>query len=782
MTIIENKNRKIWLIDFSLKHKSLIIIFWIAFLVFSLALITNIFFSKKTAIDNSVGIWFMNDDPELKTYETFNKEFGEKEWSILLLETDTVFSAHFLRDIDRMTKRIEKTKHIRKVISLTNVRDSRIKADSSLEYAQLYLASDSNDVINENQLLLFKEKIAGDSLYERSLIHKNDSKRVVILFQNDNFLHDLKPYRIQMIDSVKEIVKTFPSVKDFSIAGTSVVNVELNRSSKRDVVIFYILVSLFISLSGYFLLKNFKDLFVLLVVVTYSAIPPMALLIFFNIPFNMVTVLMPPVLISLAVCDVTHVINAFHFERKFYESHEAINTAIWKIWTPCLWTSLITIIGFLSLALSTVFPIWQVGIFGALGIFLAWFVTMTLAPILLVFFWPKKIVNLSTSHDGSKEVGLYSKKLLPLIGKFRWAWITIFFLLLFSLFGISKLKVDTDYTKFFGEKMDLTRSYKKIKDVGFGQNPIAITLKFPKDKALYSEGYFPLLMQFEDALRKDKSIIKILSVTDLIHRIDIAFNGNFKGEPRIKKYSENKLSQLFLLGEMSNNTDFENFTNETKNHLQIIAMTPYMSSIELEDFRDRINELGKIFPKDIKLDISGTTVLWANMDKQISSTQMDSVFIITIIFIFLLPFIFKSLKLGITGVLINCLPLAITFGMMGFFNVKINLATALIGGISVGSTIDSTIFFINRFRLGLKEGLSWADSVDYAVITVGDGIIMTSLILAGGFFCMSVSNFLPTAQLGIFITFSILVSLFLDLIINPIVFRAINPQKNNRSK
>jgi len=337
--------------------------------------------------------------------------------------------------------------------------------------------------------------------------------------------------------------------------------------------------------------------------------------------------------------------------------------------------------------------------------------------------------------------------------------------------------VDTDYTKFFGEKMDLTRSYKEIKEVGFGQNPVSITLRFPKDKTLYSEGYFPLILKFENALRRDKSIIKLLSVTDLIERIDIAFNGKYEGDYRIGKYSENKLSQLFLLAEMSNNTDIGNFTNEMKNQLQFIVMTSYMSSKELGEFKNRIYNTGKIFPEEIQLNVTGTTVLWANMDKQISSTQMDSVFIITIIFIFLLPFIFKSLKLGIAGVLINCLPLAITFGMMGLFHVKINLATALIGGISVGSTIDSTIFFINRFRLGLKEGFSWADSVDYAVVTVGDGIIMTSLILAGGFFCMSVSNFLPTAQLGIFITFSILVSLFLDLIINPIVFRFINPQK-----
>ena len=42
---------------------------------------------------------------------------------------------------------------------------------------------------------------------------------------------------------------------------------------------------------------------------------PMALLAVFEIPYNMVTVMLPPILITLSVCDVIHVINGFHEER-----------------------------------------------------------------------------------------------------------------------------------------------------------------------------------------------------------------------------------------------------------------------------------------------------------------------------------------------------------------------------------------------------------------------------------------------------------------------------------
>src|SRR3954470_2288858 len=157
------------------------------------------------------------------------------------------------------------------------------------------------------------------------------------------------------------------------------------------------------------------------------------------------------------------------------------------------------------------------------------------------------------------------------------------------------------------------------------------------------------------------------------------------------------------------------------------------------------------------------------MDKEISHTQMSSFYIIGAIFLVLLPVIFRSWTFGIIGVVVNSLPMLITFGLMGLFDIKINLATALIGGVAIGATVDSTIFFINRVRLARDAGMTERQAVDHAVITVGDGIIMTSAILAGGFVCLATSSFLPTAQFGSLVTLSIGVALFMDIMVNPIV-------------
>ena len=54
-------------------------------------------------------------------------------------------------------------------------------------------------------------------------------------------------YRIRMVDTVNDIVGEYKSITRHSMAGSTVINAELNRSSQHDVIVFYVLVSLFIA-------------------------------------------------------------------------------------------------------------------------------------------------------------------------------------------------------------------------------------------------------------------------------------------------------------------------------------------------------------------------------------------------------------------------------------------------------------------------------------------------------------------------------------------------------
>ncbi len=206
-----------------------------------------------------------------------------------------------------------------------------------------------------------------------------------------------------------------------------------------------------------------------------------------------------------------------------------------------------------------------------------------------------------------------------------------------------------------------------------------------------------------------------------------------------------------------------------------------MSSSELQGLRDSVAAIAdEVLPSDARASLQGTTVLWANMDGEIGSTQVRSIIMLAIVFVLLLPILFGSVRLGLLGIVINGLPLAMTFGLMGLCGSRLNMATALIGGVAIGSTVDSTLFFINRFQAELALGRTWTEAIEAAVRGVGDGILITTGILAGGFLCMTVSSFKPTADFGIFTCFTIVTGAFLDILIDPILLGFMAPRGRPR--
>ncbi|NND00457.1 MAG: MMPL family transporter, partial [Gammaproteobacteria bacterium] len=230
--------------------------------------------------------------------------------------------------------------------------------------------------------------------------------------------------------------------------------------------------------------------------------------------------------------------------------------------------------------------------------------------------------------------------------------------------------------------------------------------------------------------------------------------------------------QLLLLGELSGNDDISDFIAGDLLDVQIVVMTDYMSSRELTAFKEKLYHLKEThMPDEATMHITGTTVLWANMDTQVSTTQLLSLVLITGFLAVFLPLVFGSVRLGLVAMLINIIPLAVTLGCMSLLGIKINIATALIGGISLGVVVDDTIHFVTRITQNIRNGYTTPEAVDEAIQSIGKSIVRTTLILVVGFSCMATSNFLPTAHFGIFISLSILLALILDLVCLPLLLK-----------
>jgi len=744
-----------------LKHQKGVLIVWAMLLLVSLFFISNkLFVSGKSVIDNSVGIWFDQKDTALQNYQAYNKTFGEEEWSLLLLETDSVYSTDFLRDLRSITDKISSLEHVLKVTSIANVRDNFNSDDGMLDYQALY-----SDEVLQNSVALnnFRKQLERNPIFDKNLILRSDDRYTMVLIQNSNYIFEQSAYRIELVDAVSEILNSYPSIRDYALAGTTVVNAELNRAAKRDVFVFYLLVTVLLTLVAYLMLRSLRDVLVMFAVVVTSVLPTMGLLAAMGIAYNMVTVMLPTILIALSVAGVIHIITEFHRECGSVNNESAMRRTLTRLYKPTIWTTVTTVVGFSSFATSEVFPIFQLGAFAALGLTLACAANLTIAPILLLRF-RSRLSTVNAHHSNT----IFLKFLtLQKIKGISFVWLLI---LMPPLLGLPTLQVDTNYLKFFSSSHDTSRAYESIREAGFAQNPIIIHLRYEQDARYSDADSLNATLAFESVVKRQPEVIKLLTPSDLLQEINLAFNET-EAKP-LSDYDVSQVEQLILLGELSGNDDLTDLLETSGEDIQLVVMTQYMSSDELQAFKSKLIEIKQAnLPADIKINITGTTTLWANMDTQVSKTQFLSLTIITLFLVIFLPLIFRSIKLGLIGLAINVIPLAVTLGCMSLLDIKINMATALIGGISLGVVVDDTIHFITRVVQNRQLNLSNTDAVDEAIKSVGKSIVQTTLILVLGFSCMATSEFLPTAHFGIFISLSILLALILDLICLPTVLK-----------
>ena len=755
------------LLRLCLRSPRLVIGFWVALVLGLAAPLVFRLTGSAPLIDNSVGIWFLKDDPNLASYEENNDAFGRKEWSLLLLEAASVSDPSFLRDLARLTTELEAIPHVHRVLSLANTRGLLSRPGVGPTLVNLL------DPTSPEPAESLRAGLARMPSIERLLLPEGWGARTALLVQSDNYLHDLDPYRMALVDSVHRLVEQVPSVRRHSFVGTTVINAELNRSARQDALRFYLLVTVMVLLFGWFALRDIRDLLVVAVVLSVAVVGPMGAIALWGIPFNMVTILLPLILVSLSVCDVIHVINAFHGERTHRAAPDAARAAIQRLWTPCLWTSIVTIAGILSLAFSTVAPIRQMGLSTSIGLVLAWACTMTLVPTLLALLW----TNRARPTNSAWKPGIYGARLVPyLSGRWRWGWLLFAGLLLLPIIGLPRLRVDTDYTRFFAPSAPVSQAYRNLKQTGMPQSVVEIVVRpgvgASLDASLGRSGMWAL----ESAVRQLPQVRNTLSEAALLQQIDEGLNGP-STSPRWLSYPDDVVRQLRETARAAGLSELDDYSVSDRTRQRILVLTDYMSSTELTDFCQSVQRIaGETLPSVAHAAVLGTTVLWANMDREIGTTQLWSILILAAVFVVLLPILFRSIRLGLLGIVINGLPLAMTFGLMGCLGIRVNMATALIGGVSIGSTIDSTLFFINRFQAECAAGKSWHDAIIAAVHGVGDGILITTAILAGGFLCMTVSSFLPTAHFGIFTCFTILTGAFLDIVIDPILLGLIAPR------
>lgn len=164
--------------------------------------------------------------------------------------------------------------------------------------------------------------------------------------------------------------------------------------------------------------------------------------------------MIPIFLMPIAVVDSVHILSEFADRYRPGEAaRPVVRKVIGHLFTPMLYTSLTSAVGFASLAFTPIPPVQIFGLHVALGIGVAFLLTLTLVPAYIVSLSPKRMARLKDHRTMEAKPGLLGRW-LAVVGRFsatRARGLVLLFGVLsaLSVWGVSQISINDNPVRWF---------------------------------------------------------------------------------------------------------------------------------------------------------------------------------------------------------------------------------------------------------------------------------------------------------------------------------------------
>jgi predicted RND superfamily exporter protein len=220
-----------------------------------------------------------------------------------------------------------------------------------------------------------------------------------------------------------------------------------------------------------------------------TVIISMGLLTGFGFTVHIMSSMIPIFLMPIAVVDSVHIMSEFaDTYRPGADAKVVISRVVEHLFTPMLFTSLTSAIGFLSLLITPIPPVQVFGAFVAFGILLAFVLTITLIPAYIVRMKPESLEKLTT-RSKTPHTDTLLARVLRSSGRFamrRGKLITAVaaVVIAVSIAGINRIEINDNPVRWFKANHPIRVADAVLNDHFAGTYDAFVVLSHEDDDAL----------------------------------------------------------------------------------------------------------------------------------------------------------------------------------------------------------------------------------------------------------------------------------------------------------
>lgn len=665
--------------------------------------------------DNSLAVWFVQDDPALESYRAFQRQFGNDETVAIAYRApggDALAPAE--AEVQRRA-----AERLRAIDGIDQVLAPAILADSlgTGPQARAYL--------------------------QKSGLLSADGATATLLARV-SARPDIDEVRGDILDSLRATVgQTLGAQRPAHYAGIGVVYDALNRQTIKDSGFYLGIAFMVMGVLLWFALRRWRAVAIALVPPVIVSVMTTGLFVVTGQPFTQVTSILPMLVLVIGLSDAIHLIAHYYAERRAHPGplerdarREMVARAAAWVALPNLFTALTTAAGFVALASSRMPAIRDLGIFAGISMLILWVMTLLVGTAALALWDVPPPPERTRAGYLDRALGWLSVH----VPRRRWSVLSVMAAITaVLLIGATRVRADT-YTLQLLPPDHVARSDSRWIERNAGNyTPLEYVVHAQPGRTVLDPEVMRRTARWQADAEARTGVDRTLSFVDLA-----AAGRAVPGGPYLSADSTQGRVTFFV--PMTSTAGFDST----------------MRALDGRGAQTTVRPLARP-------EASGYLPLYLRIVDYVVSGTVWGLAISTVVVFAMVGILLRSLRLTLAAVPANVFPVALVFGVMGWTGIPLDIATATIGAIVLGIAVDDTIHFLFRYRTEREAGASVEEAVGRTYRETGRSVVFASMVLAIGFAVLATSSSQSIAYFGIVSSLSIVGAMLADLFLLPVV-------------
>ncbi len=721
-----------------------------------LALYNPITGKIRLEIDPSVDSLISENSPEQDFYRDQLKRFGSDETLLLAIEGVEVFTADSMQRLKKLHRALRDVPGVHEVLSLATAPNIRSE-DEAIGVSSFAEA----DFSRPDTATRLQSDLMANPLYARRLVSEDGrTASVIVTFEglsDRDFLQD------KVVDQIRQVAEATLEGSDakLRITGSQAVKSATSEALVKQFAYILPALVLLLDIFLYLAFRSFRAVVLPLMGIALTLLWTLALMALFGRQLNMVTSLIPPVIVTIGLAYAMHVLNEyFVLARDDVEGIDHTKELLEAVGLPLLITGLTTAAGFLALALSPLPAIREFALFSAAGVMISVALSLTFLPSAFRFLGCGKVRELpgQAMYDGlaSMLAEFNTSRRRPIL-------ILTVLLAILACYGATQITVGTNYINDFGEDTQVRQDYEAINSQLGGANVFSVVLEGVVDDTFVRPSVLREIESFQTWLEEQPEIDVTTSLVDHLTLISRSLNG---GEDEFFNIpdSSSDVKQYLLFG---GGEELDAYVDRSFRFARIEIQANVQDTAQIRELNNRIQQRIQKLPTILKGQTTGNSILVTQAVDEVASGQVLSIGVALLVVYLMLGFLFTSWRVGALAMLPNVLPVVVYFGALGFSGITLNPTTSLIACIVLGIAVDDTVHYLARFNVEARNTASETKATFSTMRQLIRPVTLTTVTLCLGFLVLAGSDLQNQVQFGLLAAFTLLVAWVTDVTVTP---------------